>query len=247
MPAVESPHRRTVVIMIRIPYQIIMPGIIRISKKRRAISLFYRLAGFLHGETPWPSEIILHPGSADRRIFPVPVYVKLHFAFPPPIPLQGWQRNISSDILPLPFNTVRNHIILSKLRQFLPSPLRMEIRRILRKGIIQSIIDLIEKRRYRINMLILQCEQRLFPERHLEICIQSSGRNDRDQFWIHQTLLPESAAEKVSQRNLRRRFLLSVPVHAEHQIAQHETVTFRGLSIHRHPDMMDHSCPVDLT
>lgn len=52
MPAVESPHRRTVVIVIRIPYQIIMPGIIRISKKRRAVSLFYRLAGFLHGETP---------------------------------------------------------------------------------------------------------------------------------------------------------------------------------------------------
>ena len=52
MPAIESPHRRTIVIMIRIPHQIIMPGIIRISKKSRAVSLLYRLSGLLHGEAP---------------------------------------------------------------------------------------------------------------------------------------------------------------------------------------------------
>ena len=122
MPPVEAPHGRTVVVVIGVGQIRIMPGIKRISKVRRGIALLLHISVRISGKTPGASEIIFHSRSADRRECTVPVDVEFHFAFAPPVPLQGRQGDVGSHIPAAALHPVQNHIVRSLFRDRLAPP-----------------------------------------------------------------------------------------------------------------------------
>ena len=146
-----------------------------------------------------------------------------------------------------PFYLIQDHIIPAKFRDPLSPPLGVEISNIFREGfLIQAVINLIKESRDLIGMLVFQSDPRLFLERHLEITVQSPAWHCRNRNGIYNTLLAESAAEKISQRSFHRRLLLIVPVHPQHQVSENKTVCLCGLVRHCDPDMMDHPRSLDL-
>ena len=88
MPAIKATLRKCIIIMIRTPGPLIVCGIIRISEERRIVILLHSLPVHLLCKAPGTAEIVLHTGSADRRICLISVNIELHLTFAIPVTLQ---------------------------------------------------------------------------------------------------------------------------------------------------------------
>ena len=240
MPAVKTSHRHTVIVVIEIVNQLIVRRIIWISQIRCTIILFHRLTIYLFRKAPGTTEIIFCSRSANSWIFLISVNIEFNFAFTPPVTFQCCQCHISTYIVTLSFDIIKNYIIFLQLGDLFSSPLCMEVSDILRQSfIIQAVIHLIEECRNWIGMLIFQSDSCFFSERHLEITIQSSAWHYRDRHRIYITFSTKTTTEKVSQRTFYRRFLFIIPVHTKNQISQYKAICVCGFCIHGNPDMVD--------
>ena len=240
MPAVKAPHGRAVVVVVVVVHPLVVVGVVGIPQKRGAVSLLYRPSPLLVGEAPGPAEVVFRAGAADGGVVLVPVDVKLHLPLAPPVALQGGQGQVRAHVLPLSPHPVQHHVVLGQVGDGLPPPLGVEVAGVLRQLRVQAVVDLIEKRRHRVFVLVLHREPGGLPEGHGEVAVKAPVGVDRHGQGIDQAPLAEAAAEKVPQGRLYRRGLLPVPVHAQHQVPQHEPVGVAGLVRHGDPDVLDH-------
>ena len=238
VPAIKTTFRWHIVHVIRIVDRVILSGIIGISHKRRTVGLFSGYAVFRSRKAPGAAKIILCSRSADGRIFLITIQVNLQLSLSPPITFQGCKGKIGANVMSFSFYAVQDRIVLLKLRQALPSPLCMEVGHILGNLVVERIIDLVEKCRYLRFMLILQRNAGFFPERHLKITVEASGRIYHNRERIYHTAPCKTTAEKISQRAFHGRLLFIVPINPQNQVAQHIIILFRTVC-NRHPDMLN--------
>ncbi len=243
MKTIQSSHRRAVIVMVIVVNPCVMSGIIRISQKRRAVRLFRHPSPLQCGKAPRPAEIVFRSGSAYSGIPVVPVQIELYFPFAPPIPFQCRQRQKGSHILSPAPDAVQNHVIPSGFRYDAPAPLCMKISGVGRKLIVKTVIHLIEKGRNRLFILILQGNPCHFAERHGKVAVKSISRQDNDRHGMYRITGAKATAEKISERTFHGRRILSIPIHAQHQVPENKPVFFTELIRHGHPNMLNYACP----
>ena len=127
MPPVKSPHRHTVVIVVKIMDFLIMTGIVGISHIWRTIILLYCFSVYLLCKAPGTAEIVFCSCTADRGIFFISINIKFDLPFSPPVSFQSRKGHISSHIMSFSFYLIQYHIVLLQLGDLLSSPLCVKI------------------------------------------------------------------------------------------------------------------------
>ena len=93
---------------------------------------------------------------------------------------------------------VRYDIILSGQGNPLAPPLCMEICRIIRDTVVKAIINLVEKCRDWVGMLVYKDNPRPCTEGHLEVAVKPPGRSHRHRDRVHPIIRPKTTAEKIT-------------------------------------------------
>ena len=136
---------------------------------------------------------------------------------------------------------VRYDIILSGRGNPLAPPLGMEICRIIRDTVVKAIINLVEKCRDWVGMLVYKDNPRPCTEGHLEVAVKPPGRSHRHRDRVHPIIRPKTTAEKIPQRAFHGRLCLVIPVHTQHQVPEHIPRGIGCFPVHGHPDVVNHA------
>ena len=123
----------------------------------------------------------------------------------------------------------------------------MEIPGVRRKFLAQAVIHLIEESGDGVVVLVFQGDFGLFGKGHTEIAVESAVGDHGNRHRSDLTFPRKTTAEEVTQRAFHRRGFLPVPVHAQHQVAQHIAVGLGRLIGYSDPYMSDKAGAVHFT
>ncbi len=226
MPAVQAEtHLR--------PVQAIRPQDLRHTGIRCCERLV--LMGFLVLEIIGAAEVVFGSGSADGWVFVIIIEIEFDFSFTPPAAVVDAPGHIGADILPAPFNPVKNRVDGLVRQRIDPAELGMEIGDIIR-NVGQCVVHLIKQGHFR-TALIGHRHAAAAAKGHLPVTVERAARVDTDRERCHRRVFTPAAGKKVTHRTFNRRIRLVIPVDPQDAVPP--------VAGRRHPDMLDRTRPLN--
>ena len=136
------------------------------------------LARLLVLEIVRAAEVVLNPGPADSRIFPVTVHVELDFPLTPPAVVVYTPCQVGTHVLSLALHTV-NQRVQRPLGRIGAAELRVEVGLVLR-NFCQGVVDLVVQAHHLGGVDVLQRDTGFLAERHLPVAVEGAARIHAD-------------------------------------------------------------------
>ena len=136
------------------------------------------LARLLVLEIVRTAEVVLSPGPADSRIFPVTVHVELDFPLTPPAVVVYTPCQVGTHVLSLALHTV-NQRVQRPLGRVGAAELRVEVGLVLR-NFCQGVVDLVVQAHLLGGVDVLQRDTGFLAERHLPVAVEGAARIHAD-------------------------------------------------------------------